>query len=168
VSPSNVNLAELIALLIQEEGMTPQDAATAATAAMRAQGKLARGQQGGLNLQSPQAPDGRSVDYGDETPEEAKERWYRQEANDPQGLFAGGATAGGVFGDGPISTDLNDPGAQARTISMQAQMSQLQTQSEMVKLLAEMRRSLNAPTEQKQLPPQQKGFRRLLGRKKRR
>jgi len=60
----------------------------------------------------------RSVDYGDETPEEAEERWIEQEMEDPDGVFAGGATGGGIFGDAPIATRTYDPGARRRTVDL--------------------------------------------------
>lgn len=58
----------------------------------------------------------RGVDmYGEETPEEAQERWRRQEMEDLNGVLGpGGATAGGIFGSGAIPTSDYDPEAQAR------------------------------------------------------
>lgn len=51
----------------------------------------------------------------DETPEEAEERWYAEEAELPDGVHGlGGSTAGGIFGDGAIATNIYDPGAMAR------------------------------------------------------
>jgi hypothetical protein len=58
------------------------------------------------------------VDYGDETPEQAERRWTAQEIEDPDGIFAGGSTAGGIFGDAPIATPRYDPQARARTAQL--------------------------------------------------
>lgn len=70
------------------------------------------------------------VDYGEESKEEALERWIGQECSDPDGLFAGGASAGGIFGDGAIATSTFDPGARQRT----AQMRNLRGQHEQTQL----------------------------------
>jgi hypothetical protein len=78
------------------------------------------------NLPQRRTGGGVPVDYGDETPEEAEQRWLEQEAEDPNGLFAGGSTAGGIFGEGPIATTGYDPLAQARTLSRQATVQQMQ------------------------------------------
>ncbi len=58
------------------------------------------------------------VDYGDETPAEAEMRWRQQEMADPEGIYAGGSTAGGIFGNDPIATEGYDPGARRRTAEM--------------------------------------------------
>jgi hypothetical protein len=51
----------------------------------------------------------------EETPEEAQERWYEEEAELMDGVHGlGGSTAGGIFGDAAISTNIYDPGAMAR------------------------------------------------------
>lgn len=56
--------------------------------------------------------------YGEETPEEALERWTRQEMEDLDGVLGpGGATAGGIFGGGTIATSGYDPDAHARASS---------------------------------------------------
>lgn len=50
-----------------------------------------------------------------ESPEEAQERWYEEEAELPDGVHGlGGSTAGGIFGDAPIATNIYDPGAHSR------------------------------------------------------
>jgi len=59
------------------------------------------------------------VRYGgdpyNETPEEAQERWLTEEAELDDGVHGlGGQTAGGIFGDGAISTAIYDPGAMGR------------------------------------------------------
>jgi len=54
--------------------------------------------------------------YG-ETPEEARERWLEEEAELIDGVHGfGGQSAGGIFGEGPISTSIYDPGAQQRAM----------------------------------------------------
>jgi hypothetical protein len=54
-------------------------------------------------------------DHRNETPEEAKERWYEEEADLLDGVHGlGGSTAGGIFGEGPISTNIYDPSAMGR------------------------------------------------------
>ncbi len=51
----------------------------------------------------------------EESPAEARERWYDEEAELRDGVHGlGGSTAGGIFGDGPIATNIYDPGSHAR------------------------------------------------------
>jgi hypothetical protein len=53
-----------------------------------------------------------------ETANEALERYYREESSSMGGLFTpGGASAGGIFGDGQISTDQFDGAAAHRQLS---------------------------------------------------
>lgn len=61
----------------------------------------------------------------DESPEEARERWLHQEHELPDGVHGlGGQTAGGIFGDGPIATEVYDPGSMARGASVRNMQSQ--------------------------------------------
>jgi len=164
------DLAALIVQLMDEEALTEEDARTVAVATLKA--RRARGQS--LASQGSQQPSVQThnnrVDYGEETPAEAKERWIRQEMEDPMGLFGGGSTAGGVFGSGPIATDSFDPAAVKREVDVRAQLEGLQTQKEMVELMREMRAELRQgrQREPERLPPAQSVFSRRLGRKKRR
>jgi hypothetical protein len=80
-------------------------------------------------------PGQRPVDYGNETAAEAKERWMRQEMSDPQGVFAGGSSAGGIFGDGAIATDSYDPGAVRRTVDLRNQAQQAEVQHRTLSVL---------------------------------
>lgn len=53
-----------------------------------------------------------------ETASEAEERYYREESQSRGGLFTpGGATAGGIFGDGPVVVQDHDAPAAHRTIA---------------------------------------------------
>lgn len=58
--------------------------------------------------------------YGRETSAQAYERWLDQEHDDPEGVYgAGGGTAGGIFGDAPVTMADYDPGARRRTEAAQ-------------------------------------------------
>lgn len=58
--------------------------------------------------------------YGHETPTQAYERWMDQEQADPEGMYGpGGATAGGIFGDGAVTMPDYDASAQRRTEAAQ-------------------------------------------------
>lgn len=172
-----MKLQELIAHLINEQGLSEEDALELASATIKARrgGNIQRtgtSRTAEERKFSPSAQDyDNPVDYGDETAAEAKERWLRQEMNDPDGLFAGGASMGGVFGEGVISTSDFDPMARSRTMGNLAQLQQLQASQEMIKLLQEMR-SLQQQ-HQRELPPQEPppnrlgGFGRFLASKKR-
>jgi hypothetical protein len=60
--------------------------------------------------------------YG-ESPAEAQERWYEEEAALLDGVHGlGGQTAGGIFGGSPIATSVYDPEAMARADSRVAQL----------------------------------------------
>lgn len=112
----------------------------------------------------------RDVKSEEETPQQAKERWIREEFSDPNGLFHGGATSGGVFGDGPIVLEDYDPGAYQRNLNIQNQLTQIQVQQKMLQQLEEMQKQAALPPKPtRQLPEEntQRGIRRLLGRKKR-
>jgi len=61
--------------------------------------------------------------YGYETPAQAEARWRDQEIGDTEGVYGpGGATAGGIFGDGTISMPDYDPGAHSRGGAREAQV----------------------------------------------
>jgi hypothetical protein len=63
----------------------------------------------------------------DETPEEAKERWYREEEEDIEGVHGwAGQSAGGIFGNGPIATESYDPAAHHRGAAHTAAVAQAQ------------------------------------------
>lgn len=162
-----MNLAQLIAHLMAEGGLSPEDAARAAQAMMKVPEQIVQRKQEEERFISVQR-DGRGVDYGEETPEQAKARWYQQELEDPNGLFMGGATAGGVFGNSTIATDLVDPGAMARTLDMQVKMHQATVQQETLRVLQEMQQELRGGREKARELPPARGPRRLLGRKRER
>jgi hypothetical protein len=51
----------------------------------------------------------------EESPVEARERWLEEEAELRDGVHGmGGSTAGGIFGEGPIATNIYDPSSHAR------------------------------------------------------
>jgi len=51
----------------------------------------------------------------EESPAEARERWFEEEAELRDGVHGmGGSTAGGIFGEGPIATNIYDPASHAR------------------------------------------------------
>ena len=139
-----------------EEGYSPREAAKMAASTLRAEGKLAKREQDLSFPSSPQS-DRRRVDYGDETPAEARARWEEQERNDPQGIYSGGAESGGIFGQGPIATDSYDPAAMNRTMSVMERRQNMQVQSEMLNTL----KQIQQQNEERQLPAQQR--RRLFG-----
>lgn len=63
----------------------------------------------------------------DETPEEAKERWYEEEQAHLDGAHGfGGLTAGGIFGDGPVATEVYDPLAHQRAAGRAAALGQVE------------------------------------------
>jgi hypothetical protein len=80
-------------------------------------------------------PSQRPVDYGNETAAEARERWEAQERADPQGVFSGGSSAGGIFGDGAIATDTYDPAALKRTVDVRAAAQSSQVQHRTLEVL---------------------------------
>lgn len=58
--------------------------------------------------------------YGNESPDEAYDRWMAQERSDAEGVYGpGGGTAGGIFGDAPVTMADYDPAAHRRTESAQ-------------------------------------------------
>jgi len=89
-----------------------------------------------------------SRDYGDESPEEAKQRWIDQEMNDPDGIFGGGAEAGGIFGSGPIATERYDPGARMRGAQMRQAERSEQTQLLTVTVLTKLAEKLGVPRDE--------------------
>lgn len=169
-----MDLAELIRKLIEEDGLTPDEATAVAAASVKASRRtasMARTRSNDFPVSAQQYNNG--VDYGEETPQEAKERWIQQEMADPNGIYGGGATAGGVFGDGILATDSYDPGAVSRTLNMQAQVATVRSQAEMLRLMNDIRSELQSG---RALPPQQpprreldegRGPNRRLGQKKR-
>lgn len=168
-----MELVDLINMLMNEHGLTEEEAVKIAAAKVKAArgSNLQRVNQNNFPVSAQQYANG--VDYGEETPQQAKERWMQQEMEDPNGIYGGGATAGGVFGDGVVSLDHHDPAAFQRQLNMHAQLTNLQTQREMLNVMNDMRAKLQgeAPRELPR-PPQRelhdaRGIRRLLGSKKR-
>lgn len=162
-------IAELIAELIAE-GHSARDAAKIATSVAK------NSSSGGSHLakssvdensltRSPILDRRNSVDYGNETPEQARQRWFEQERNDPQGIYSGGSTSGGVFGSGAIATADYDPDAVNRTMGAFERVQTLQVQSETLHVLQQLAQQRNAePLKRIAAPPN--AFTRLLGRKK--
>lgn len=167
-----MNLQELIAHLIKDQGLSEEEALEAASALIKARrgGNIQRVAPRSAEERkfSPSAQDyDRTVDYGEETAAEAQERWYQQEMNDPDGLFAGGATMGGVFGEGAVSMANFDPMARSRAMNNMAQVQQLRATQETLRLLQEM----SAQQQRRELPPEPQpqrltGFGRFLASKK--
>lgn len=159
-----MNLAELIQMLL-DEGLTEEDAAKVAAATMTARNKAISKTS---TVSAQQYNNG--VDYGEETPAQAKERWIRQEIEDPNGVFGGGSAAGGVFGDGVIITDTHDPSAYKRSLDLHSQLGNMRTQAEMLRLMQEVREELKSnrlPSEER--PKALNIFgQRILGSKKKR
>lgn len=154
-----------------EEGYSPREAAKMAAATLKAESKLAKREQDLSFPSSPQS-DRRRVDYGNETPAEARARWEEQERNDPQGIYSGGAESGGIFGSGAIATDTYDPAAMNRTMGMVERQQNMRVQVEMLQTL----RQIQEQNNRQQLPERPKrrlfgfgdrGEERRLGKKKR-
>ena len=169
-----MELEELITELISE-GLSPMEAAKVAAATIRAEKKAGSIAKREVDLTFPASPqnDGRrAVDYGNETPQQARERWEEQERNDPQGVFSGGMSGGGVFGQGAVATDTYDPEAMGRTLGIQERVQNQRVQAETLKTLQQMQERMG------ELPPPQQqqrrrfapaeSFGRLLGKKKNR
>lgn len=164
-------LSALIAELI-EQGYSPKEAVQIATKALGGEGgggrKIQRRSDSAEErlTRSPQNDSRRAVDYGDETPQEAYERWLEQERNDPQGIYSmGGATLGGVFGGGTIATELHDPDANNRNLSAMERIQGLRIQAETLNTLRQLQQSVAGT----QPPPRRLAnpFQKFLGKKKR-
>jgi hypothetical protein len=173
-----MDLTELIHQLIEEEGLTPEEAARVAAATISAQKRSIEKSPGQQEHRSSIQNDSRGVDYGEETPEEAKQRWIEQERRDPNGIYSlGGSTASGIFGDQTIALEDYDPGAVQRNLDGHVKLQQAQVQAQQLEVQRETLRLLQDLGAGRQLPPQQerppqldqsRGNRRRLGRKRRR
>lgn len=152
-------IAEIVAELIQE-GFAPEEALAVAKVLHKKQSKIVRRDSPVDFPVSAQTanPHIRRVDYGEETPEQAKERWMAQEYNDPNGVFSqGGMTAGGVFGGGAVATDTYDAAAMHRAAPvMQAQA--MQAQVEMMRVQTQLQIQ-----QMKQMQALQAGLKRNVG-----
>ena len=135
-----MDLDQLLRLLIEEQGLTEEEALKVAAARIRSQ----REGNASIQRESPCSAvrrDPRAVDYGDETPEEAKIRWIKQEKEDPNGIYSiGGASSSGIFGTGAIPLDDFDPEAVGRNLQAHASMQQLKMNHRMLQELEEMSR----------------------------
>jgi len=135
-----MDLDQLLRLLIEEQGLTEEEALKVAAARIRSQ----RAGNASIQRESPCSAvrrDPRAVDYGDETPEEAKIRWLKQEKEDPNGIYSiGGASSSGIFGTGAIPLDDFDPEAVGRNLQAHASMQQLKMNHRMLQELEEMSR----------------------------
>jgi hypothetical protein len=169
-----MDLEKLLVLLINEQGLTEEEALEVAAARVRAhRSAIQKSNSGaqGAPLASVQ-DDGRGVNYGDETPAQAKERWLAQERNDPQGVYSpGGSSGGGIFGGGTIPMEDYDPDAVNRSVGAISQIKQLQIQQQMLMELKAMReqRQLEPPKEppRRQLDDRRGSEGRQLGKKRR-
>jgi hypothetical protein len=86
-----------------------------------------------------------------ESAEEARERWYEEEAELLDGVHGlGGSTAGGIFGGGPIATNIYDPEAMGRADSRTGQMANIKLLGVIERLE---QRLIAAEAERGQLPP---------------
>lgn len=171
-----MNLRELLDLL-EKQGITGDKAERIAAEYIRKQesgesGSIERRHQDAVQFPtSPQGDGRRPVDYGHETPAEAKERWMRQEMSDPGGIFGmGGQSAGGIFGGGAIPTDSYDPEAMHRGVAVAAQHAQAQASIKQLEVMERMERQLKERErqerpERQQLPTTQHIMGRLLGRR---
>ena len=136
-----MDLDQLLRLLIEEQGLTEEEALKVAAARIRSQRESGNAS---IQRESPRSAvrrDPRAVDYGDETPEEAKIRWIKQEKEDPNGIYSiGGASSAGIFGAGAIPLDDFDPEAVGRNLQAHASMQQLKMNHRMLQELEEMSR----------------------------
>ena len=118
--------------------------------------KLARREPEERGVQAPAADR-----YAGESPEEAQERWYASEAELHDGVHGfGGQTAGGIFGDGPIATEVYDPNATHRATARAASHIQTRVQVQTAEALGQLSNVVAALAERAGLVPQ-------LGRPKR-
>lgn len=114
----------------------------------------------------PRAIERRSRRDEEETPEEARERYYEEEAQLIDGVHGfGGQTAGGIFGEGPIATELYDPMAHHRGTARASAHVNIET----TRALGELTRTVAALAERvglaPELPPaRRKGLLRRRGR----
>lgn len=120
----------LLAELAEEGGLSQEEREALAEEIKRRKSGIERRGGGGGEIERKHA---RGVAmYGEETPEEARERWMEQEMNDPEGVYGpGGATAGGIFGGGAIPMGDYDPMSHSRSA---AQINQ-KVQAKMLTLL---------------------------------
>lgn len=163
-----MTLEELIRDLVENQGLSEAEAIQIATATIKAR----RGSGGGqaLSKTSTSGIPSRRSQSGEESAEEAEARWREQEMQDPQGIYSGGATAGGVFGDGVIAMSDYDPTAIGRTMQVQAQVASLRAQQETLRLLQQMQQQLpgHRPQQLQEPEPERRPvFNRFLGRKRR-
>ena len=67
-------------------------------------------------------------DHGNETAEEARERWEEEETELIDGVHGlGGQSAGGIFGDGAVATSMYDPMAHNRADGRLSQQANIRT-----------------------------------------
>ncbi len=110
----------------EQDAGDPNDRATLARLELRAMIQAELG--GEPESRAMTRPQGQEIDfpvsavshsmsrYGPETPQQAEERWREQEQRDPDGVYGiGGASAGGIFGDGTVAMGDYDPAARGRT-----------------------------------------------------
>ena len=166
-----MDLQQLLEQLMEQEGLTEDEALELASAKIRAQRKSGAIQKRptGVDFAVSVQDDGRGVDYGNESPADAERRWKEQERLDPQGVYSpGGASTGGIFGSGAVPMEDYDPEAVNRSVAAVAQVQNAQVSAELLRELREMReerRQLQQPL-RRQLDSG-RGDGRRLGRKRR-
>ena len=85
----------------------------------------------------------------EETPAEARERWLEEEAELRDGVHGmGGSTAGGIFGEGPIATNIYDPASHARGDSRES----MQVNAKILGVLDRLTQRLDARDAPHELP----------------
>lgn len=96
----------------------------------------------------------------EETADEAKQRYYREESHAMGGVFsAGGATAGGIFGDGQILTQEHDGPALRRQVQALGSPTEDALRKELAasrKLIRRLERRLEE-SDRRQLPGRSRG-----------
>lgn len=142
-----MTLEDLLKFLIQEQGLTEAEAMAVAAARMKAQRGAALAPRSAPSYSSGPPPnsfdDGRGVNYGHESPEQARRRWEEQERRDPQGVYSmGGASAAGIFGGGAIPLEDYDPDARGRGLNTLSAAQQLQLQQHQMLLNQQLLREL--------------------------
>jgi len=85
----------------------------------------------------------------EESPAEARERWLEEETELRDGVHGmGGSTAGGIFGDAPIATNIYDPASHARGDHRESQ----QVNAKILGVLDRLTQRLDARDAPRELP----------------
>lgn len=93
-------------------------------------------------------------DHRNESPEEAQERWFKEESELVDGVHGlGGQSAGGIFGGSAIATSIYDPEAEGRADAKTGQMANIK----MLGLIERLEARLTASEAARELPAPQRG-----------